>query len=231
LSSQPKASFESADISLPTSPAKSVTLYWLETHEAKAPAPLGIRYLRLRNRLTGNPAAAGDLLTTEAKAYELAFSAIQERFARVTDGLAVDLVVESPSCAPHASEFAETASRVHPKAVRAAFDYDCANGKRQNAAKGATVSELEAAMTPRRPFPHLDQTKNVLIVDDIFNGGDTAAAVLHKLWAAGLNRRTSILVAVPLRVMPSETQMKYDVSDVLGAKAQHINIRTREIKL
>lgn len=218
MNAQPKASFESAKVSLPASPAMSVTLYWLETHHAKVPAPLGIRYLHLRNRLMGRPAAAGDLLITEAKAYESAFPEIEERFARAAHGLAVDLVVESPSCAPHASEFAETASRVHPKAVRAAFDYDCVNGKRKNAAKGASVSELEAAMTPRQPFPKLDQAKSVLIVDDIFNDGDTAAAVLHKLWAGGLNRRASILVAVPLRVMPSETRTKYDLSGVLEAE-------------
>jgi hypothetical protein len=223
LNSQPKASFKSADVSLPTSPAMSATLYWLETHQAKAPAPPGIRYLHLRNRLKENPAAAGELLTTEAKAYESAFSEIEERFARASDGLAFDLVVESPSCAPHASEFAEAASRAHPKAVRAAFDYDCVNGKRKNAAKGASVSELEAAMTPRKPFPKLDQAKSVLIVDDIFNDGDTAAAVLHTLWAGGLNRRASILVAVPLRVMPSETQPKYDFSGVLEGKNRQIN--------
>ena len=204
----------------------SVTIYWLETHHAKAPAPPGIRYLHLRNRLMGSPAAAGDLLTTEAKAYESAFPEIEERFTRASDGLVVDLVVESPSCAPHASEFAEAAIRVHPKAVRAAFDYDCVNGKRTNAAKGATVSDLEAAMTPRMPFPQLHQAKRVLIVDDIFNDGDTAAAVLHKLWAGGLNRRASILVAVPLRVMPSETQTKYDFSGVLGESTRQINTHT-----
>jgi ATP-dependent helicase YprA (DUF1998 family) len=117
---------------------------------------------------------------------------------------------------PFSPEAVVQETRVHPHALRAAFNYDCVNGKRQNAAKGASVSELAAGMTPRKPFPKLDQAKSVLIVDDVFADGDTAAAVVQKLWEGGLNRQASILLAVPLRVMQSECETKYDFNGVLG---------------
>ena len=199
---------------LPTSPVTKVALYWLESYDGTTSAPIGIRYLHLRKRLN-NPAAA-EMRSQEAQAYESAFPDIAKRFAAGLTSFTFDVVVECPSCSPYANQFADIAGQTHPKATRVAFVYDCIEGNRKDAARGAFVSELEAAMSPRTPLPRLDRVGNALIVDDLFNDGDTAAAVVHKLWAGGLNRDASIHVAVPLRVMPSEPQTKYDFRGVLG---------------
>jgi hypothetical protein len=191
-------------VTLPTFPPQVAQLYWMSLHGESILAPRGIRYLHLRKRLS-NP-AAGNLRDMEETAYKVAFPDIASQFALGLLCVAPDLVVECPSCAAFAGQFADVAGQVHTGAARAAFDYFCIEGKRKDYRPRASVADLEAAMKPRLPIPPLDRSSSVLIVDDVFNDGTTVAAVLGKLWASGLSRHSTIAIAVPLRIIRGHAQ-------------------------
>ena len=63
--------------------------------------------------------------------------------------------------------------------------------------------------------PDLRAAKNVVIVNDVYSEGKTAAAVVQELWGWGLDRSASISLAVALRVMPSQPAHKFDLGEVL----------------
>ena len=199
-----------AKVSLPTGtvPA-SADLYWLHSHSAGKESPLGVRYLQWRKRLT----KAGDLqkLRTEsAAAYNRCLSQLQSAFESDLAGVEWGLAVQAPSCAPHAQEFAALAPRVRPDSLVVVFAYDCQEGERKDSAEGASVEQLQAAMFAAQPLPRLGEVRQVMVIDDVYADGKTAAAVVRKLWAHGLSPEALVSVAVVLRVLPSKPCPKRD---------------------
>ena len=144
--------------------------------------------------------------------------AILKRFHEGISSIACDLIVQCPSCTLHAAEFAGAAVVAHPKATHLVLAYDCKDPKRPRAGTGASVDRLAKAMFPRGTTPDLREAKNVVIVDDVYSGGKTVAAVVQKLWGWGLDRNAMISVAVALRVMPYQPPRKFDLSEVLKPK-------------
>lgn len=211
-SNQPTANqMHSENISLPTSPEKLATkLFWLETHTSEAFSPLGVRYLQLRQ--TAKKIGG---LEQEKLAYEKELPKLLMRFRDAVSLIECDVLVQCPSCNPHAAEFAGAATKSHPKAIHLILTYDCNTPDRPRAGMGASVDQLAKAMFPIGSAPDLRTAKRIVIIDDVFSEGKTAAAVVQKLWELGLDRNVSISVVVALRVMPNQATPKYNFSEVL----------------
>lgn len=200
----------SQTINLPTAPQNlQATLIWLETHKNEAFAPRGIRYLQLKNTAQ----AIG--MPDEFEAYLNELPKLLVRFRAAASAIECDLVIECPSCESHAARFATTAAMAHPDAMYLVLGYDCKNENRPRAGREASVQELAMAIFPKSSPMDLNNVRKVLIVDDVFNDGKTAAAVTHKLWEWGLDRNAAFCVAVALRVMPSQPTRKINLIEVL----------------
>jgi hypothetical protein len=204
----------SENISLPTSPEKfTMKLFWLESHQTEAFSALGIRYLQLRQS-----AKKIGSLEHEKLAYEKELPTLLTRLRDVVSLIPCDVLVECPSCEPHAGEFAGEATKAHPKAAHLVLGYNCKDTNRPRAGRGASVDQLTKAMSPKGNTPDLRSAKNIVIIDDVYSEGKTAAAVAQKLREWGLDRSASISVAVALRVIPSPPARKFDLSDVFNHK-------------
>ena len=204
-------SLRSEPVSLPTSPEQLATkLFWLESHKTEAFSPLGIRYLQLRQ--TAKKIGG---LEHEKLAYEKELPKLLARFRDGIASIVCDVLVQCPSCEPHAEQFAGETALAHPKTTYIVLAYDCKDPSRPKAGSGASVEQLVKAMFSKENIPDLSAAKNVVIVDDVYSKGKTAAAVVQKLWEWGLDRSASISVAVALRVMSSEPAQKFDPGEAL----------------
>ncbi len=211
-----EAASHSERVSLPLSSKElQVDLMWLSTHSSLAMAPRGIRYLQVRK----TAASAG--LNDELEQYLRDLPALLRQFGEMIAPIKCDLAVECPSCEPHAARFATVIATTHPNLDRLFFGYDCHDPGRPRAGHGASVEQLAAAMFPKAFSADLKKIQRVLLIDDVFNEGKTAAAVMQRLWALGLNCSASISIAVALRVAASPPAKRPDFSEVLPTSRTH----------
>jgi hypothetical protein len=187
---------------LPTGTVRtSADLFWIHSHSAGRESSLGVRFLHWRKRLT--KARSWEMLDFELNAYNHHLPELQRTFEAGLTGLAWDIAIQAPSCAPYAQQFATLAPKVRADSPFAIFEYNCQKGTRRDSAEGASVDELATAMFTRGPISSLDKMRQVLVVDESYADGKTVAAVIRKLWANGLSQDASILIAVVLRIHPT----------------------------
>ena len=202
------SNYEKVSVPL-SSGGHQIDLRWLMTHSSSAMAPKGIRYLQVRN----TAAIAG--LSDEREQYLEDLPTLKRQFGQMIAPIECELVVECPSCETHAAEFAAVIGTTHCRSERLVFRYDCKNPNRPRAGRGASVGQLADAMFPDASSADLSRIQRVLLIDDVFSEGKTAAAVMQRLWQLGLDSSASISVAVALRVAASAPAKRPDLSEVL----------------
>ena len=118
-----------------------------------------------------------------------------EAFKKLLEQHAWDLLLEAPSSKPHAKKFADVAREIRNETPCISFTKTAS----VSATTGDSVADIEAALL-HEPKIKLGQFSNVLVVDDVFNVGKTAAAMILHLRKHGLSRSAKITVAVALYV-------------------------------
>ncbi len=106
-----------------------------------------------------------------------------------------DLIVEASSSKPHAKLFADAAREMAGETPSVVFS------KRPgvSATTGATWMDIKAALS-YEPHTLLGDRTRLLVVEDVFNGGKTVAAMISRLRDDGLSPETTTTVAVALYV-------------------------------
>jgi hypothetical protein len=141
-------------------------------------------------------ARRGDESSREA--YEAALAASVETLVQGVGG-PFDAIVSPPSDHQFAIPYREAFCARHENAADFTRYVDRAADAAQAGASGTTLLDVIAGLRCE-PLPQLATAASLLIVDDIFEGGKTVAALLHVMRAAGLRTR-AVTVACPLRVM------------------------------
>jgi hypothetical protein len=114
-------------------------------------------------------------------------------------GATFDAIVSPPSDHDFAIPYREAFFVHHEDAADFTRYVDRAPDAAQAGASGTTLLDVIAGLRCE-PLPQLATAASLLIVDDIFEGGKTVAALLHVMRAAGLRTR-AVTVACPLRVL------------------------------
>lgn len=175
-------------------------LHSLERHSTNRNAPPGIRYLQVRKRLkTLLPPGARNV---HREAYEKQLPGLRRRFAQGLVQLEWDLAVQAPSCSTHAEEFGSVVREVEAGKPFVVLTYERSSSARKEAALDATVEDLQMAMGPEADLPALVGVRRLLIIDDVFASGKTAAAIVQKLRTHGLSTEAHVTIAVALRAIP-----------------------------
>ncbi len=132
------------------------------------------------------------------EAYETHLADSIETMVRGVGGT-FDVIVSPPSDHALAMPYRDAFLAHHEHAADFTRHVDRAPDAAQAGAAGTTLLDVIAGMHCR-PLPPLASAASLLIIDDIFEGGKTVAALLHVMREAGLRTR-AVTVACPLRVM------------------------------
>jgi hypothetical protein len=129
--------------------------------------------------------------------YEAQLPRCVETLVRELGG-AFDVIASPPSDHEFATPFREAFFAHHEDATDATRFVSRVADAPQAGAAGTTLLDLIASFRCD-PLPVRATAASLLVVDDIFEGGKTVAALLHVMRAAGLRTR-AVTVACPLRV-------------------------------
>ncbi|HEX8618988.1 MAG TPA: hypothetical protein VF911_15500 [Thermoanaerobaculia bacterium] len=114
-------------------------------------------------------------------------------------GGAFDAIVSPPSDHQFAIPYLRAFVAHHAEADDLTRFVDRASDAAQAGAAGTTLLDIIAGLRCA-PLPQRPTATSLLIVDDIFEGGKTVAALLHVMREAGLKTR-AVTVAAPLRIL------------------------------
>lgn len=180
---------------------KPATLYYLAHTKAAEPVRYNLQFLhRVRDRrwLAQLPDwATGD----EAVAYYEQLPTAAAALAAELGDLPVDLVAAAPSRRRDAEPYLAAIKRRR----RDAHDVSRSVHRVGNVSAGETTEPTRfvahVALTYATRF---DQFRDVLIVDDVYSAGTTAAALLFRMEQLGLPTDARVSVAAPLLATPTE---------------------------
>ena len=110
-----------------------------------------------------------------------------------------DIIVSPPSDHDFATPFRRAFFARHEDADDFTPYVGRTQGAAQAGAAGTTLLDVIAGLRCE-PLPERATAASLLVVDDIFEGGKTVAALLHVMREAGLRTR-AVTVACPLRVL------------------------------
>jgi hypothetical protein len=132
------------------------------------------------------------------EAYEARLATSIETLVQGVGG-SFDAIVSPPSDHTFALPYREAFLAYHEESTDFTRYVDRVPDAAQAGASGTTLLDVIAGLRCE-PLPRLATAASLLIVDDIFEGGKTVAALLHVMRAAGLRTR-AVTVACPLRVV------------------------------
>ncbi|HEX8253146.1 MAG TPA: hypothetical protein VF846_08375 [Thermoanaerobaculia bacterium] len=126
---------------------------------------------------------------------------LQQSVEQLVSGLdrTFDVIVSPPSDHPFAGPYREAFFARHEDADDFTPYVSRVHDAAQAGAAGTTLLDVIAGLRCD-PLPTHATAASLLIVDDIFEGGKTVAALLHVMREAGLRTR-AVTVACPLRVL------------------------------
>jgi hypothetical protein len=182
---------------LELTPSASAALLYLDIYGGFFDVGTPLAYLQ---RVRSEAAATEQNFSLEhaAREYERALPQTLAQFERLIAALSADLLVCPPSFRKDATPYMKVARSTYPTAHDASefFHRLASHTKAGTAKKLADVLDGLAI----DEAPNFAQRKHVLIVDDVYADGRTAAAVVYRLRERGLSADAQITVACPLRV-------------------------------
>jgi len=205
--------FKVERLGIPTSkPELEVSLRWMEIYSDKNIFTSDLRYLQFRKRR----ALFKERTVNEAMAhYERGLANHLAQFKAYLRDVESDLLAVAPSCydaeakKTHSEVFGDAARALRPDRPEAVFVKDCDASRKTDAGEeSSTVDRVYTGIKIVEPRD-VSRYNHLLIVDDVFAGGKTAAAMVRHLRRIGLAEHAQITVAVPLRVMPSKPKIDY----------------------
>jgi hypothetical protein len=151
-----------------------------------------------RVRIPSLVRAYPDAVANLERQYQDAIPQLTKGFVALLAGEQIDLIVATPSSRRDVVPYHEAVRAAYPGAL----DLTDAFRKAPTvSATTATSSEAVDRAITTEPVEVPPTARRVLIVDDIFSSGRTAAAIVARLRANGLQPNATVLIAAPLWVM------------------------------
>ena len=207
----PQQMLDSIELDTPEGRIPAELVYLAAYSAASGVAPSHLRVLGYLHK-SKSPIWQGPLTEHEGREYERQLPCLERAFAAALPDRLFDSLVSAPSSRPDLVDpFAQAARQRFPQA------YDLtpfiSREGRVRSGTGASFQEILKATRFEVPPTTVASGGCLLIVDDVFSTGRTAAVLARVL--TGLLGAVSIVVACPLRTVQVEANFKSPTLDEL----------------